>query len=234
MNELADSLFCSPDDVIAAAERLGFLPFFKGTLPGLSIEEHTPDSLWFSSEQDGPWEWKGPIVRSAMVAYAKILGKKAVYVSPTWLPHIVNLRRATRTLSYDEQRVLNAIVANENMLSTEIRDQCGFPSHGAKAAERQLFARLNGNDAPRASLDSVLSSLQMAGQIVVADFEYNIDKKGRPYGWGIARYSTPEILYADWFELPNASPDESRQKIKEQLLSICPQASTKLIDRLLK
>ncbi|MCI5776393.1 MAG: hypothetical protein MR215_02005 [Bacteroidales bacterium] len=127
MNALADSLFCSPDDVIAAAERLGFLPFFKGTLPGLSIEEHTPDSLWFSSEQDGPWEWKGLIVRSAKVAYAKILGKKAVYVSPTWLPHIVNLRRATRTLSYDEQRVLNAIVANENMLSTEIRDQCGFP-----------------------------------------------------------------------------------------------------------
>ena len=31
----------------------------------------------------------------------------------------------------------------------------------------------------------------MGTWLVVADFEYRYDKKGEPYGWGIARYTTP-------------------------------------------
>ena len=30
---------------------------------------------------------------------------------------------------------------------------------------------------------------------MIADFEYNIDRHGNPYGWGVARYTTPEALY---------------------------------------
>lgn len=231
MSAIDGRVFTSAGDVEAAVEEFGFLPFFRGELAGFSIEEHTPADLWFSPVVDGPWEWKGPIVRGGRAAYAKYFRGKAVYVSRRWLPHLVNFRRASRTLSYDEERVLSAIVANESLLSTEIREECGFGAHGLRAAERALLAAEGGVEAPHASLDAVLNRLQMSGHIVVSDFEYNIDKKGRPYGWGVARYSTPETLYADWFEMPQEKPEESRLMVKCHLMKLCPEANAKTVEK---
>lgn len=233
MTPLEGKIFNSPDEVIEETLRFGFLPFFRNEIHGFSIEEHTPSELWFSDVNDGPWEWKGPIVRTGKVAYAKLLRNKAAYVSPQLLPHLINVRRSSKQLTYDEERVLQAIVANESMLSTEIRTECGFGPHGSCAADRMLLASINGPDAPRASLDTVLTRLQMAGRIVVSDFEYNIDKKGRPYGWGIARYSTPEILYADWFSLPDATPAQSHALLSEKLLALFPSIGTKIANKLI-
>lgn len=209
-------LFYSADDVVEKVNEVGFLPLFACGLRGFSVEEHTPAELWFADNADGPWEWKGPIVRNGGAAYAKYFRNKAVFVSYEWLPRLINLRRKTsQPLGYDEERVLRAIEANESMLSTEIREECGFGRHGATRAERELNANLG--DGTRASLDTVLTRLQMKGRIVVCDFEYNIDKKGLPYGWGKARYSTPEILYADWFRMPDESPAESLAAIVSKI-----------------
>lgn len=231
MSVIDGKVFSSAAAVEEAVDEFGFLPFFRGELPGFSIEEHTPADLWFSPVVDGPWEWKGPIVRGGRAAYAKYFRGKAVYVSQRWLPHLVNFRRTSHALSYDEERVLSAIVANESMLSTEIREECGFGAHGLRAAERALLATDGGAGAPRSSLDAVLNRLQMSGRIVVSDFEYNIDKKGRPYGWGVARYSTPEILYADWFEMPQEKPEESRLMVKRRLMELCPEAGAKVVEK---
>ena len=35
----------------------------------------------------------------------------------------------------------------------------------------------------------------MEKRLVIADFEYSIDRHDNRYGWGIARYTTPETLY---------------------------------------
>ena len=50
----------SADDLIAAVEQYGFLPFFRNEIHGFSIEELCPPELWFADDVDGPWEWKGP------------------------------------------------------------------------------------------------------------------------------------------------------------------------------
>ena len=55
----------SADDLIAAVEQYGFLPFFRNEIHGFSIEELCPPELWFADDVDGPWEWKGPAARSA-------------------------------------------------------------------------------------------------------------------------------------------------------------------------
>lgn len=42
------------------------------------------------------------------------------------------------------------------------------------------------------SLDPILTRLQMEVRLVIADFEYNVDRRGNRYGWGIARYTHPK------------------------------------------
>ena len=45
--------------------------------------------LWFSDEE-GPWEWKGPVIRNMNCAYGKLFNGKAGYVSLEWLPDFAN------------------------------------------------------------------------------------------------------------------------------------------------
>jgi len=58
--------------------QVGFLPFFRNEISGFSVEEHTPRKLWFSNHEDGPWEWKGPVIRNGNCAYGKFLTGKRV------------------------------------------------------------------------------------------------------------------------------------------------------------
>lgn len=59
----------SADDLIAAVEQYGFLPFFRNEIHGFSIEELCPPELWFADDVDGPWEWKGPAARCALPGF---------------------------------------------------------------------------------------------------------------------------------------------------------------------
>lgn len=224
--------FRCAEDVMAKIDEIGFLPLFAGEIKGLSIEEHTPRELWFADNVDGPWEWKGPIVRTGLYAYAKYFRNKAVFVSRKWLPRLINIRRDGKPLGYDEERVLKAVEANESMLSTEIREECGFGPHGATAAERALLANIDGLNASRTSLDTVLTRLQMKGRLVVSDFEYDMGKNGKPYGWGKARYTTPEILYADWFKMPYESPNDSRIAVVAHMLKLKTGTDLKILKRI--
>ena len=45
----------NPEDVFKLVQEIGFLPFFENRIPGFSIEEMTPASLWFT-DVPGPWE----------------------------------------------------------------------------------------------------------------------------------------------------------------------------------
>ena len=42
----------SADDLIAAVEQYGFLPFFRNEIHGFSIEELCPPELWFADDVD--------------------------------------------------------------------------------------------------------------------------------------------------------------------------------------
>ena len=81
------------DDLIAAVEEYGFLPFFQNEIPGFSVEELCAPELWFADDADGPWEWKGPAARSGKCLYGKIFDKKAGFVSRDWIPDFANFRR---------------------------------------------------------------------------------------------------------------------------------------------
>ena len=82
----------SVEELLEAVEHYGFLPFFKNSIKGFSIEEMCPPELWFT-DLDGPWEWKGPAAKSGRCIYGKFFAGKAGYISKQWIPNFVNFRR---------------------------------------------------------------------------------------------------------------------------------------------
>lgn len=83
----------SAEDIAALVEEWGFLPFFRNEIEGFSVEDHTPPRLWFSDTEEGPWEWKGPVIRAAHCAYGKFYRGKACFVSREFFPDFANYRR---------------------------------------------------------------------------------------------------------------------------------------------
>lgn len=81
----------SAADLEDRVRQIGFLPYFRNRIPGLSVEEMTPSNiLW---DENGPWEWKGDIARGMTSAYGKFFHGKAGYVSREWLADFTNYRR---------------------------------------------------------------------------------------------------------------------------------------------
>lgn len=223
--------------------KLGFLPFFKNEIPGFSVEEHTPSKLWFSDEADGPWEWKGPVAGNGKCAYGKLFGGKAGFVSMDWFPELVNYRRHTYPLNGDNTQsktklIYDTVVEHNSLLSKEIKALCGYKKQRSKRFEpveawesktvKEVSAKGEG-------FDTVMTRLQMGTWLVVADFEYQYNKQLQPYGWGIARYTTPEALFDESvvYACNNHSPEESKQRLSEYLSNLLPEATQSQILRLI-
>ena len=209
----------SADDLIAAVEEYGFLPFFQNETPGFSVEELCSPELWFADDVDGPWEWKGPAARSGKCLYGKLFNKKAGFISKEWWPDFCNYRRS-KYARPDEDSIEGAIIEtlkmNGSMITRELRAACGFNGKGM-----------------RSKFDGYLTRLEMATYIVTEDFVYPHDKHNREYGWGWSLLNTPESLYGkDVFSCPR-TPDESYKRIYNHLHSILPEATDKQIAKLI-
>lgn len=211
--------------------QMGFLPFFKNDIPNFSIDEFTPKELWFSSLHDGPWEWKGPIISSGNCVYGKLFQYKAGYASIQLYPELLNYRRSTYRPTIDEKKIYQTLFEQESLLSKELKQLCGYakPRSPRQNPLKKFLSKQEMSIAcaqHREAFETAISRLQMSCFVVIADFEYLYDRKGKPYGWGIARYTTPEALYGkDIFEPAlSHSPEESKQFILKHLHKILPTA----------
>ena len=217
----------SADDVIQLVDHIGFLPFFENHIPGFSVEECCPRELWFAEGVDGPWEWKGPIARSGQCVYGKFFGNKAGFISRKWLPDFANFRRDGYDFDarYDDglasrkdKGVFDTVSEHGALLSKELKDICNYRKGGNKG------------------FDTVITRLQMQTYICIADFVYMKDKFGQTYGWGVAKYSTPEILFG--YEYVTSAyqrePNESKEKIVEHLHRVLPDVGKEQILKLIK
>lgn len=252
----------------------GFLPFFKNGIPGFSIEEMTPPELLFGDEMEfGPWQWKGPIIENGESAYGKFFQKKAGYVSMEWLPDFMNWRRSLFPLkkeTKDARHIHEVLVENGqtnearaeehsllydlqgggrrnvSMLSKDLKVASGFTlsrkkrKFNPKEPLEPIINKKNGM-----AFDGLIAQLQMGTHVCIADFEYLISKSGEPYGWGVARYSTPEALYPDLFcqnddgdvsldrmLIGSRTPKQSRKRIIDHLHSLFPDVEVKKIEKL--
>ena len=72
--------------------------------------------------------------------------------------------------------------------------------------------------------DTCVTRLQSQGYVIISDFVYMRDKFGKPYGWGVAEYSTPEAFMGGSFteKVYSRSPDESFDRILEHFCALFP------------
>ena len=95
-----------------------------------------------------------------------------------------------------------------------------------------LASRKGGNK----RFDTVITRLQMQTYVNIADFVYMQDKYGKPYGWGVAKYSTPEELlgYDAVTSAYHRRTEDSRQRILEHLTHLLPDTPEAQIAKLIK
>lgn len=213
------------DDLIRAVNDLGFVPFFRNSIEGFSIEEHIDPKLWFGDEE-GPWEWKGPVIRETGCAYGKFFEKKAVYISSEWFPDFANYRRDgydfdsrfdDELASYQDKRLFDLVDTNAPILSKNLKQLGNYRKGGNKG------------------FDTVITRLQAECYVIISNFTYLTDKRGQEYGWGVAEYSTPERFMGSEFtqRVYQRTPEESYERIYDHLKKMLPNASEAKLKKVL-
>ncbi|MBQ6868382.1 MAG: hypothetical protein IJO16_06920 [Clostridia bacterium] len=216
----------SKADIIALVEKWGFVPFFRNEIKGFSIEELVEPELWFG-ENDGPWEWKGPVIRETGCAYGKFFRGKAVFISRDWICDFANWRRDgydhdarydDGLASYNDRQVCEVLENHSSLLSKNLKELSGFGRNGKKG------------------FDGIITRLQMQGYVTTSDFEYMKDKKGKVYGWGVARYATFEQQFGDFFtqNVYKCQPSESYDRIFNHICRLFPDVDERTVKKLLK
>lgn len=221
MNKI-DSISSLEEEIL----RLGFLPFFKNAIDGFSIEEMVQPQLWFAKDVDGPWEWKGPLAGTKRCVYGKFFGGKAGFISIDWFPDFANYRRD----GYDmDARYDDGLASTADLKMWQKVQGCGT------VLSKELKAALNYCKGGNKNFDSVITRLQMQTYVNISGFDYMTDGSGKKYGWGIARYSTPE----HWLG-PDAAtgkygvpPAESYERIFTHLILTLKATDEKLIKKLI-
>lgn len=199
--------------------QVGFLPLFKNEIDGFSVEEHTSSGGWWSGdpEQD-PWQWRQLLARSGQVAYGKFFGRKAGFVSRAWFPQFANWRRQgydfdsrwdEELASRRQKQIMDRFAVDAQLSSFQLRRLAGFGGAGEK------------------NFEGIVTDLQMSGYLLICDFRRRLNKKGQPYGWPVAVYTTPEALWGHG-HISSASsldPAQSEERIRRQVRQSFPAAT---------
>lgn len=223
------------EDLENAVKKIGILPFFANSIKGFSIEENcTPKA--FLGDEPGVWEWKGPVIQDIDCAYGKFFGRKAAFISKQWYPDFCNWRRdgydfdarfEDGLATYNEQYLYNLIASHHTILSRDLKIEGGYVKPRSKDKDQWE---------PRKGFDSLIIKLQMEGYVTTVNFEYDMDKHGNFYGWGVARYATPENHYGKKFidKVYIRTPEESYQRIFHHLKRNLPGVQDNEIEYFLK
>ena len=221
-----------------AVETFGILPFFPNNIKGLSIEEMcAPGMLFGGNYEEGCWEWKGPVIRKGKSMYGKVFRRKAGFVSLDLIPDFLNYRRASYPLKKGgmEEMLLEIIRENDSLSSTELKKLIFGNKERTSWDELPEIKETYTVPTKKKSLESPLQKLQMGGWIIISDFEYKRTKRGERYGWGVARYSTPELVFGDLIrKLDGRNAEQSLNYIVSRIKKTWPSASKNSIITLLK
>ncbi len=226
MGEKFDFIIRTKSDLMEAVERIGFLPLFRNSISGFSVEEHVSSAAWFS-EEPGVWEWKGPVIQETHCAYGKFFENKAAFISQEWFPDFANYRRDgydfdarydDELASYKDKRLFDLLDAHAPVLSKTLKREGDYRKGGVTG------------------FDTSINRLQAQGYVIISNFVYLKDRFGKEYGWGVAEYSTPEKFFGESFTstVYQREPEESRQRILEYFHTILPEIPGQALHKFLR
>lgn len=212
------------DQLIDYISQLGMLPLLNIGIEGWSADDVVDEECRYHTDPDGGWEWKlwawkGPILGETRCAYGKFFEKKAGFITQEWWPDFCNYRRSRNPYPAQgsiEEIILETLKLSGSMITRELRAACGFT--GTKM---------------RSQFDSYLTKLEMGGYIVTEDFVYPKDKHGQEYGWGWSLLTTPECLFGKDACKASRTPEESYERLFQQLQVILPGVAEKRIARII-
>ena len=227
--KIDDLVIDSMDDLMEAIEEFGFLPFFENSIEGFSIEEHVTRDRWYDPATGSwpVWEWKGPVIRQTGCAYGKFFEKKACYISPKWFLDFANYRRDGYDFdarfddglaSLKDKQLYDLIDGSAPILSKELKKRGDYRKGGVKG------------------FDTMITRLQGQCYVLISDFVYLKNKLGEPYGWGVAEYTTPEILMGEAFTsaVYQRSPEESYERLTEHFIKLFPHEEIATLKKFIK
>lgn len=219
----------SKNDLIEAIDEYGFLPFFSNSIVGFSVEENISPECWYNGN-DGiwhAWEWKGPVIRETGCAYGKFFEKKACYISKKWFPDFANYRRD----GYDfDARYDDGLASYRDKVLYELID------NSAPVISKRLKAIGNYKKGGNKGFETMITRLQSQCYVTISDFVYMKDKYGKPYGWGVAEYTTPEKFMGSKFtdNVYTSRPEESYNRLLEHFVKLFPNESIDKIKKFLR
>ena len=153
------------------------------------------------------------------MAYGKFFGKRAGFNSKAWFPRFANWRRWDYDFdshwdeglsSFRQKRIMDQFSAGEEHPSFLLKRLAGFGREGEK------------------NFEGTVTDLQMGGYLLIRDLRQRINQKGRPYGWPISVYATPETLWgyghisSAYCEEPAKSGELISRQVRENFPAATP------------
>ena len=211
-------------DLIDAVQEYGIVPYFAGSIPGFSIEEHVDPRAWFYDGIKGVWEWKGPVIQEAGCAYGKFFQKKAAFVRRDVFADLANYRRN----GYDYEGFFNDGFAS-------LKDKALYDLLEAKGPllSKELKKLGNYRKGGASGFDTSINRLQAQCFALISDFVYQTDRFGNEYGWGIAEYATPEQFFGGGFaqDVYRCEPEESYDRLLAHVSRLFPSVNMEEIKK---
>lgn len=219
MNAPALHSITSAEEMIGAIRYFGIIPFFKGTVPGWSIEELTSPDYWFySSEELGPWDWKVEAVREGDIAYGKFLGGKAAFATVEWYSLLMKWRRSIPKYGMALRRRYKAVTKSEKMLKalSPVALDAILGSGSIESKELRLICAANKPkfipEVKKATVESVMQFLEMGTWTIVGDIQRVYRGANLEYkGWQRCSFTTPD----DLFGIDDAPSRESKSDAQD-------------------
>jgi hypothetical protein len=210
-------------------DNIGFLPLFKNSVEGFSVEELTLSSSWWSdtSDVDDPWKWREVIAGEGKIAYGKLFCNRAGFISKEWYPLFASYRRdgydfdsryEDGLASHRAKKIMDLMYAYDVLPSNEIKAMAGFGKGGEKGFE------------------SVMTSLQMQTYITVCNFQRRSNKKKQEYGWPVAQFTLADNLfgYDHVSSAYHLSAVAAKEKIVAHIQDLYPDASASEIEKVIR
>lgn len=216
----------SPEDLLDLVREVGFLPLFSNSIPGFSVEEHTPASDWWQDDPaTDPWAWRHVLAPCRDVAYGKFFDKKAGFVSREWFPRFANYRRDGYDYEglYEDGKLTSRCRRIMDVLEPD-EDAVGLGLLSCEIRKRAALEK---------GFEGALTDLQMKTFLIMSDFRRKRNRRGGEYGWLVAELMTPETKWGyDAVNSLREKPEESWNRICEQILKHFPAASDRDIRKI--
>ncbi len=208
------------EDMIAMVEHYGMMPFAGSGIPGFSI--------WGCATEidgdEGPWEWKGPVIERTGCAYGKLLGGKTAFVTKEWYADLAAYRRDgddfdilwdEGRVSQAEKRIVDVLASCPSMNARQLKREAGFVKSSA--------------------FDAAIAKLQEKCYVTIVDFDYDYDKFGQKRGWAVTRYALPEKRFGqDYIDaIYDKTPEEAYERLLSHMVSILGEEHISGIKRML-